>query len=86
MPDRHLDLETNCPHCNGPIRISQNWTAGGINDYGGWVLRCQQCTQLFDYRVGRDIEASFVVSGATVVESYIEEFDENKVRGRHGVN
>jgi hypothetical protein len=76
-----------CPYCAKGVIIEQNWTAGGVNDYGGWVLKCSKCEKPFDARVGRDIQMSRVVSGAAILESYDDEVsgDKDRVLNKYGL-
>lgn len=78
MTDRQGTVRLGCPGCNAPIVIEQNWTAGGINDYGGYVLQCSSCKHTLHFRLGRDINDSRVVSGATVLATYDEAVDGEK--------
>jgi hypothetical protein len=59
-----------CPYCGNSITIVQAWTPGGMNDYGGYVLKCKKCSKPFHYYLGRDIEMSRVVDGAEVLATY----------------
>lgn len=72
MTDRHQTVELECKNCRAQIVIQQNWTAGGINDYGGYILQCTACKQVLHFRLGRDVNDSRVVSGATVLAAYDE--------------
>lgn len=36
-------ISTLCPKCNSKIVVQKNWTPGGMNDYGGYVLECIKC-------------------------------------------
>src|ERR1700758_3528789 len=67
-----------CPHCSNGIVIEQNWTPGGVNDYGGWVLKCDECGKSFHEHLGRDIQMSRVVSGAVVLATYDDEVEGNR--------
>ncbi len=73
MADRHEDVFLTCPNCESEIKVSKNWTAGGVNDYGGWVLKCKKCSHPFAFHLGRDILDSNVVSGAEIIDSYDDE-------------
>lgn len=87
MTDRNAHVTTNCPECTAPIEISQNWTAGGMNDYGGWVLKCNACSNAFPFHLGRDIYDSSVIKGATVLDTYNDEVgDKEMVLARHGIS
>jgi hypothetical protein len=75
-----------CPSCQQQVVIDQLWTAGGVNDYGGYVLECGKCKTVFAHRLGRDIMDSRVVSGATVLATYDDEMgNEADVMARHGL-
>jgi hypothetical protein len=56
-----------CPQCE-------------VNDYGGFVLECSSCGQVFQYRLGQDIQMSRVHSGAKVLARYDEGIDGDKER------
>lgn len=87
MADRHAHLQSACPKCSSKIEAEQNWTAGGINDYGGWVLRCNSCGALFHLRLGRDINDSRVIHGATVVDAYDDELkNKDEILKKHGLS
>lgn len=79
MIDRHEDKTETCPGCGASIEISQNWTAGGINDYGGWVLQCVKCSHIFRLRLGRDIQDSSVRKGAMVLAVYCDSMDDESI-------
>lgn len=68
MTNRQADVWFECPGCGAEIEILQRWTAGGVNDYGGWVLQCRTCSHKFTHHLGRDISDSFVTKGASVIE------------------
>ena len=79
-------LSTQCPACSQPVQIAQQWTAGGIIDYGGYVLKCSRCGHVYHLRLGRDINDSLVVSGASVVEAYDDDVgNKAEVLSRHGL-
>lgn len=59
-----------CPHCGNKIQISQVRTHGGVDDDGGWVLKCSGCANPFRQHVGRDIQMSRVIWGASVLATY----------------
>ena len=87
MTDRHETISLKCPECPTAIEISKNWTAGGINDYGGWVLQCNSCSARFPYHLGRDVRDSWVLKGATVIDQYDDELgDKQAVLSKHGLN
>ena len=68
-----------CPHCENEIEIHKIWTPGGVNDYGGWVLKCSRCGNPFHY-AGKDIKMSRVESGASVLAVYDDEVAGSKAR------
>ena len=75
-----------CPHCGQEVVIDQRWTAGGVNDYGGYVLQCDGCAKTYRYHLGRDIADSRVMSGAKIVDTYDREVgNEAEVMKRHGL-
>lgn len=86
MADERATQYGSCPNCGQQIIIDQLWTAGGVNDYGGYVLQCAKCKTVFAHQLGRDIMDSRVVSGATVLATYDDEVgNEADVLGRYGL-
>ena len=78
MADQHEDVFPAVPEVRAAIEISKNWTAGGVNDYGGFVLECASCQHVFHFRLGRDISDSRVVRGAKALETYDDEIPGDK--------
>ncbi len=72
MTDRQATQTLTCSNCPNTIQIDQHWTAGGMNDYGGYVLQCTRCNHVFSFRLGRDINDSHVSKGAKVLETWDE--------------
>jgi hypothetical protein len=89
MTDRSDRLESPCPSkgCNNVITVEQNWIAGGKNDYGGFILKCIACGTIFDMWVGRDVDASRVLGGATLLAKYHRDVpgDREATRTKHGL-
>lgn len=88
MADRSALAELDCPNptCGHTIKIEKRWTAGGVNDCGGYVLRCTHCRTVFDVHLGRDIMDSRVLSGADVLDTYDDELkNKAEVLARHGL-
>ncbi len=88
MTDRHEDVLMDCPneHCDQVIQISKNWTAGGMNDHGGFVLRCEKCNTVFHYRLGRDVNDLAVISGAKLLDRYDDDLnDKTEILKKHGI-
>lgn len=61
-------LITKCPKCGNQILINKRWYPGGCNDYGSFVLKCNKCEHVFEIDIGRDVDASDVESGATLLD------------------
>lgn len=61
-----------CPHCKNKIMIENRWYPGGVNDYGSFELKCLNCENIFTTYVGRDVDLSFVKSGAKIVKKLYE--------------
>jgi hypothetical protein len=77
-------VTASCPHCSNPIEITQRWTPGGMNDYGGYVLECLECHKVFSLHLGRDINDSLVNEGAKVLDTYDNELgDKSEVLSKH---
>lgn len=77
---------TSCPQCKSKIEINRCWTPGGINDSGGFILKCSSCGYVFDKYIGKDINDSRVVSGATVLDTYDNEVGDHDIaKARHGL-
>lgn len=86
MPNECAAITTHCPKCSQTIEISQRWTAGGVNDYGGWVLECTNCSEKFAFDLGRDFNDSRVISGAFIRDSWDRELgEEAMVLERNGL-
>ncbi len=64
---------TKCPSCSNKIIINKVWYPGGLNDYGSFVVECNNCKHVFDIYVGRDVDASSVESGAKIIETKYRE-------------
>lgn len=62
-----------CPNCSNEIIINKVWYPGGCNDYGSFILQCNKCKVVFEHYLGRDIDASAVETGATVIERKYKE-------------
>lgn len=72
--------------CGQQIIIDKIWTPGGVNDTGGYVLKCKGCDGVFAYHLGRDINDSRVASGAEQLDSYDDGVgDKALVLARHGL-
>ena len=71
---------TRCNQCNNEIQINQRWTAGGINDRGGFVLQCSACNHIFEFHLGRDINDSGVKSGAKILARYDDGIEGDKIK------
>jgi hypothetical protein len=80
MTDRNSTVRFGCPKCNASIVVEQNWTAGGVNDCGGYAVQCTACRHIFHFRLGRDVNDSRVFKGATILAIYDEAVDGDKDR------
>lgn len=79
-------VTSKCPHCSNGVEISQIWTPGGMNDYGGYVLECLKCHKAFELYLGRDINDSRVNEGARVLDTYDKELgDRTDVLAKYGL-
>lgn len=67
-------LITNCPKCGNEILIDKVWYPGGCNDYGSFEVECLECHKVFDIFIGRDIDASSVISGAKELKKKYRDF------------
>lgn len=54
--------------CGNEIRINKVWYPAGCNDYGSFVVKCEKCGKVFEIGVGRDVDASDIISGAELIE------------------
>jgi hypothetical protein len=80
------EARTKCPECDNDVVAERNWTPGGVNDSGGWVLQCAKCDHKFAFHLGQDINDSRVLSGATVLATYDRESgNRDEVLGRYGL-
>jgi len=77
-----------CSECHAEIMIDCAWEAGGMNDYGGFIVQCRTCNAVQDIYVGRDILMSRVRSGAILLERYDRdvEGDRERKRKKHGLD
>lgn len=73
----HSDEVVKCPRltCQSPIHISVGRWPGGINDSGGWVLKCDKCDYIFPVDVKNPDDASRVCSGASILDSWDNELE-----------
>jgi uncharacterized Zn finger protein len=69
-------VDLDCEGCGISIEIEQNWTAGGVNDRAGVVLKCDACGHVFEYHVGRDVNDPCVVRGAKILARYDDDIGE----------
>ena len=67
------EARTKCPGCDNDVVIERNWTPGGINDSGGYVLQCEKCNHIFAFHLGKDINDSRVLRGAKKLDTYDDE-------------
>lgn len=87
MNVEHRSEVAKCPQptCQNPIHISVGRWPGGINDSGGWVLKCLKCDHVFPLNVRNPDDASEVESGATILGSWDDELgDREEVLAAHG--
>ena len=80
----------NCPTpaCGERIRVSVGRFTGGINDRGGFVIKCAKCQKLSHYPVLNPDDASFVESGGQVIDKWDSEVDGDRenVLAEHGLS
>ncbi|MCP2518457.1 hypothetical protein M5J07_26250 [Achromobacter mucicolens] len=82
----HRDEIAKCPNCRANINLKVGRFQGGMNDSGGWVLKCNACASLFPLKVKNPDDASSVLSGATVIDSWDDETgDRAYTLAKHGV-
>jgi hypothetical protein len=82
----HRDEIAKCPSCGANIKLKVGRFPGGINDSGGWVLRCNACDSFFPLNVKNPDDASTVLSGATIIDSWDDEIENRElVLSKHGV-
>jgi uncharacterized Zn finger protein len=76
-----------CPKCGRRIEIENVWDADAHNDYGGFVLECLACGEVFDDYVGRDVRRSSVRHVARLLDRY-DEIDANREKAlrKHGLS
>ena len=67
MEKEYSKVLIQCPKCGNQVIINKVWYPGGDNDYGIFTLECKKCSHIFDYYLGRDVEASSVESGAKLI-------------------
>lgn len=82
----HRNEIAKCPECGANINLSVGRFPGGINDSGGWVLKCNACASLFPLEVKNPDDASSVRSGATIIDSWDDEINNRShILSKHGV-
>ena len=81
----HVQVE--CPACGGDIVIDKVFNFGGVNLSGGYVLKCQNCENVFHFDLGQNISLSRVKGGADVLDIYDDSLG-NKAEAlkRHGLS
>jgi hypothetical protein len=62
-------LITSCK-CGNCITIEQIWMPGGVNDSGGFVVKCSECGVANGVHIGCDVRMSRVSTGATLLARY----------------
>ena len=81
----HIQVE--CPACGGDIVIDKVFNFGGVNRSGGYVLKCQNCENVFHFDLGQDISLSRVKGGADVLDIYDDSLgNKAEVLKRHGLS
>jgi hypothetical protein len=89
MEVQHRREIVKCPRstCQKPINISVGRWPGGVNDSGGWVLKCSTCDYVFSVNVKNPDDASSVSSGATILDSWDDEIENQaEILTKHGVS
>jgi ssDNA-binding Zn-finger/Zn-ribbon topoisomerase 1 len=82
----HRDEIVKCPNCRANINLKVGRYPGGVNDSGGWVLRCSVCASVFPLTVKNPDDASSVLSGATIIGSWDDEINNRAdILVEHGV-
>lgn len=82
----HRDEIVKCPNCGANINLKIGRYPGGINDSGGWILKCNACASLFPLEVKNPDDASSICSGATIIDSWDDETDNRAhVLAKNGV-
>jgi hypothetical protein len=80
------EARTKCPGCDNDVVIERNWTPGGVNDSGGYVLQCEKCDRIFAFHLGKDINDSRVLRGAKKLDTYDDELgNKDTVLGKYGL-
>lgn len=82
----HRDEIAKCPSCRANINLKVGRYSGGINNSGGWLLKCNACASLFPLEVKNPDDASSVFSGATIIDSWDDEIDNRAhILAKYGV-
>jgi len=82
----HRDEIAKCPNCGAKINLRVGRYPGGVNNSGGWVLKCNVCASLFPLEVKNPDDASSVGSGATIIDSWDDEINNRAhTLAKHGV-
>jgi hypothetical protein len=70
MTGGYASTHCKCPRCGYRIEIENVWD-DDADDYGGFVLQCLGCRNVFEDYVGRDVTKSSVRSGAKLLDRYL---------------
>lgn len=82
----HRNEIVKCPKCGANINLSVGRFSGGVNDSGGWVLKCNTCSSLFPLDVMNPDDASSIRSGATIIDRWDDEINNRAhILSQHGV-
>jgi len=82
----HRDEIAKYPNCGAKFNLRVGRYPGGVNDSGGWVLKCHTCASLIPLAVTNPDDASAVWSGATKIDSWDNAIvNRAHVLAKHGV-
>ncbi len=65
---RKTNLYSTCEKCDNVVVIEKKWFTCGVNDYGSFIVECDHCGEVFKIKVGRDVTASLIISGAKLID------------------
>lgn len=75
---KHRRFILKCPNCNCNINLQEGKVAGGLNDSGGWILKCKGCQHTFPYSVKNPNDFSGVIMGASILDTWDNEIEGDK--------
>lgn len=70
MATEYETTQAVCNHCGRQLEITSSYESGGVNDYGGVIVACDECGAETGIYIGRDYTTAHMVSGGRIVSRY----------------